>query len=199
MADEPTLSTLEPIDALRLAHNAFASRLAMVAEPQMIDQSACESWLVGDLIDHVIGGNLFTVAILNGATADAAMVAARQGAEAGSERRRAAYAESAREMLRLIRADGVMHQAYTHIDGPLSGREVVELRTEDVALHAWDLARSIGGDETLDPDLVRHVWRHMSPRAEELTASGQYGAGAVAGLPGDASLQTKLLIISGRS
>jgi hypothetical protein len=72
------------------------------------------------------------------------------------------------------------------------------LRTNDIALHAWDLARSGGFDEQLDPELVRHVWDNMSPKADGLAASGRFGTGSRGDLPDDAPLQARLLDITGR-
>ena len=47
--------------------------------------------------------------------------------------------------------------------------------TGDVLIHTWDLARSTGQDETLDPTLVAEMWVGMQPMDEMLRASGHYG------------------------
>ena len=39
--------------------------------------------------------------------------------------------------------------------GPTPAREYVEELTADLTVHSWDLARATGGDEQLDPALVR--------------------------------------------
>jgi uncharacterized protein (TIGR03086 family) len=66
----------------------------------------------------------------------------------------------------------------------------------DVAIHAWDLARAIGDDETLDESLVAAVWTVFEPQRETLEASGLY-APPVA-IDDSAPLQTRLLALTGR-
>lgn len=190
---------LRPVDALRRAGLEFSSRLALVPETAWGEQSACDDWSVGDLVDHVVGGNVFTIEILGGSDAATAMAAAIAGATAGAARRRDAYEESAREMLGGLAADDALGQSYDHVGGTMSGTEVAALRCEDIALHAWDLANSIGADERLEPALVEFVWERMSLRAHELEASGRYGAGSRGDLADGASLQARLLDITGRN
>lgn len=192
------MATLTAVAALRRADREFSDRLELVPDSSWDDQSACEDWSVGDLVDHVIGGNVFTTEILGGSAADVAMEAAISGANSGAIRRRDAYRESAWEMLELFAADDALARSYDHVGGRMSGAEVAALRTEDVALHAWDLANSIDADEHLDPMLVEFVWERMSPRAQELEASGRYGSGSRKGLGNGASLQVRLLDITGR-
>ena len=41
-----------------------------------------------------------------------------------------------------------------HPAGERTGAQLLEMRVLDVTVHTWDLARSIGADESLDPDVV---------------------------------------------
>ena len=186
------------MDALRRACREFSTRLALVPETAWTEQSACDDWSVGDLVDHVVGGNVFTIEILGGSEAESAMTAALAGATSGATRRRSAYEESARAMLACLAAGDTLGQSYDHVGGTMSGSEVAALRCEDIALHAWDLANSIGADEHLEPALVGFVWERMSRRSQELEASGRYGAGSRRDLADGASLQARLLDLTGR-
>jgi hypothetical protein len=57
--------------------------------------------------------------------------------------------------------------------GDLSAKECLELVASEVCVHTWDLARSIGDDDVLDPELVGEVTgRHLHDRL--------YGGGAPA-------------------
>ncbi len=190
---------LTPVAALHRADLEFRSRLALVPEAAWDERSACDDWSVGDLVDHVVGGNVFTIEILNGSDAEVAMEAAISRATSGAARRRSAYRESACEMLDRFADDDALAQNYDHVGGRKTGAEVAALRTEDIALHAWDLARSIDGDEALDSALVEFVWERMSRRADELAASGRYGAGSRTELGNGMSLQARLLDITGRN
>lgn len=189
---------MDSIEALHRAHQEFATRVEMVGGAQWEHQSACDEWTVGDLVDHVIGGNVFTTKVLRGATADAAMEAAVQVAESSVGNRKAAYLATATEMLELFDSEYVADRVYHHASGDVTGQVVVALRTNDIALHAWDLAHSIGVAEDLDPKLVEMVWKNMSPYADDLAASGRFGTGASGDLGEEAPLQDRLLDISGR-
>jgi hypothetical protein len=69
------------------------------------------------------------------------------------------------------------------------------MRVLDVAVHTWDLARAIGADETLDPDVV----------AFALTLQDTFEAGRERGsfalpseTPAPCSAQARLLHLLGR-
>lgn len=70
-------------------------------------------------------------------------------------------------------------------------------QVSDIAIHAWDLARATGTDETLHPDLVEAAWSIFEPQRDTLEASGLY-ASAVP-VPEDAPLQVRLLALTGRN
>ena len=68
--------------------------------------------------------------------------------------------------------------------------------TTDALIHSWDLARGIGADETLDPELAELVYERTLPIAEHLQETGLFKPPVP--VPDDAPLQTKLLALFGR-
>lgn len=68
--------------------------------------------------------------------------------------------------------------------------------TADVFMHAWDLARATGQDDTLDPQRCADYLAGMEPMDEMLRASGQYGPKVE--VPADAEAQTRLMAFIGR-
>lgn len=68
--------------------------------------------------------------------------------------------------------------------------------TGDVFLHAWDLARATGQDETLDVDKCAQMLSGMQQMESVIRGSGQYGAAVE--VPADADVQTRLLGFIGR-
>lgn len=64
------------------------------------------------------------------------------------------------------------------------------------AMRARDIAKLIGVDDTLPDDLVQGVWDEVSPHAEEWRKMGVFGPKVT--VPEDASLQDKLLGLTGR-
>ncbi|MEO6943555.1 MAG: TIGR03086 family metal-binding protein [Lacisediminihabitans sp.] len=69
-------------------------------------------------------------------------------------------------------------------------------QTSDVTIHAWDLARATGADESIDPALIEAVWTVFEPQKETLSASGLYALPVR--LADDAPLQSRLLAVTGR-
>jgi uncharacterized protein (TIGR03086 family) len=66
----------------------------------------------------------------------------------------------------------------------------------DYTIHAWDLARAIGGDEKLDPEVVAFCTEWFGAVEDAYRA-----AGAIADrppIPDDADQQTLMLAMTGR-
>ncbi len=63
-------------------------------------------------------------------------------------------------------------------------------------LRTVDLARVVGVDDTIDPDLVRAMWDEFLPQAETWRAMGVFGP--LVEVPDDAPLQERLLGLTGR-
>ena len=77
-----------------------------------------------------------------------------------------------------------------------TGHEYGQQLVADLLIHGWDLARAIGADESLDPDLVTFA----------LTLRDTFAAGRKRGsfapptgeTPADSSAQARLLHLTGR-
>lgn len=66
----------------------------------------------------------------------------------------------------------------------------------DILTHTWDLARAVGGDERLDPELVTYVQDMMRPLDDALRRPGVFDAKVEP--PTGADPQTELLCFLGR-
>jgi hypothetical protein len=66
----------------------------------------------------------------------------------------------------------------------------------DMLIHGWDLARAIGADERLDPELVAVLAAWFADKADAYRAAGAVGPRP--GVPEDADAQTTLLADFGR-
>jgi uncharacterized protein (TIGR03086 family) len=73
---------------------------------------------------------------------------------------------------------------------------LLPMLTQDVLVHTWDLARTIGADDRLDPNLVGDCYGRLVGREQALRASGMFGD-AVPVHEG-ASIQNRLLGLVGR-
>lgn len=66
----------------------------------------------------------------------------------------------------------------------------------DVLVHTWDLARTGGLDDQLDPVIVPQMLAGMEPMDEMLRSSGHFGPRVE--VPDDADVQTRLVAFTGR-
>jgi len=80
-------------------------------------------------------------------------------------------------------------------DVPLP-QAVSQFFTGDVFMHAWDLARATGQDDTLDAERCQEMLSGMEPVEGLMRDSGQYGARVE--VPAGADAQTRLLGFIGR-
>ena len=93
---------------------------------------------------------------------------------------------------------GVESHVFQHPAGDMPGAQVLQFRLGDVLVHQWDLARAIGADEHLDPELVDEVWTGVAPMIPMMANSGVFGTGPSGSLGDDALPQQRLLDAMGR-
>jgi uncharacterized protein (TIGR03086 family) len=182
------------LDLLTRADDGFTQRLTLVRPHHWGAPTPCAAWDVRALVNHVVGANRRHTMLLQGATADE--VDATRAADHLGDDPVASFVATAAELNAAIREPGAMARTAQHPAGERTGAQLVEMRVLDVAVHTWDLARAIGADETLDPDVV----------AFALTLQDTFEAGrdraAFAPPPGETSAdypaQARLLHLSGR-
>jgi uncharacterized protein (TIGR03086 family) len=109
----------------------------------------------------------------------------------------ATWDAAAKAALGSFRASGVIAGTVSLSSGERPAEEYCFEMTADALVHGWDLARAIGADETLDPEIAALVYERSLPFVDELAKTGMF-APPVA-VPDDAPVSTKLLAISGRS
>lgn len=78
----------------------------------------------------------------------------------------------------------------------LDARAIVPMLTQDVLIHTWDLARAVGADDELHPELCTFFLERLPDDPHALVASGTF-APPVA-VADDADAQARLLARLGR-
>jgi len=178
------------------AGSEFERRLADVTPDRLTRPSPCAEWSVRDLISHVVGESIMSVRLLHGADAKRAMVGLDGdilGADASASFVKAASAEYA-----AFKEPGAVERTVQHPSMDMPGAQLLGFRIGGLTLHAWDLARGCGGDETLDPELVEAVWAQLSPMAPFIAQTGVFGAGPSGKVGQGAPVQVRLLDLTGR-
>lgn len=181
-------------DLHQRASREFAERLRQVSDNQWDRPTPCPDWDVRALLHHLVYENEWTPPMMEGATV--AEVGDRfEGDLLGDDPKAAFDAASARAVA-AIGAPGAMERTVHLSFGDFPGREYAMQLFADHLIHAWDLARAIGADERLDPDLVAACGEWFSSQEEAYRGAGVIGPRP--SVAGDADPQTRLLAAFGR-
>lgn len=160
-------------EALRLAGVQFGARLALVESADWASPTPCEEWSVRGLVNHVVGGNFRYVMILRNET-PADVLASHDVDWLGTDPRNE-YMRGLEEVQAAFEVPGVLGATVLHPkSGPMLGAQLRFLRVNELTIHAWDLARSIGSDDRLDVDLVGWLYDRILPIREWFAYSGLY-------------------------
>lgn len=148
------------------------------------------------LANHVVTANLTSVRLLHGAGREETV--ALIGTNHLGDDPVGAFASSAEAQAAAFREPGALERIVPHPAFDMPGSQLLDFRIGDQLVHTWDLARAIGADETLDPELVDFVLESLLPLAEAVPASGAFGAGASGTVDDAAPRQDRLLDLCGR-
>jgi uncharacterized protein (TIGR03086 family) len=167
--------------AYRLAMNDFADRVHAVKPDQWDLPTPCEDWNVRELVGHMVGENV-------GDRFDGDLL----GSDPVS-----AFDTSATTAVRAASAEGALDRIVHLSFGDFPGKEYADQLFADALIHGWDLARAIGADERLDPDLVAACAEWFADREDVYRQAGAIGPRV--DVPAGADPQTRLLAAFGRA
>ncbi len=189
---------MDAIEALRQSSREFETRLRQVSDDQWDLPTPCAEWTVRDLTNHVLLGTRMSVQLLDGWSQ--AEVIAGLGDDLMVDGRDpvADFVDLAGQMQEAFAGPSGLEGTVDHPMGEIPRSMFVGFRIMDNGTHAWDLARAIGVDETLDADMVRYMWDDIQPMAGGLKGLGIFGDSASGDVGDDAPLQTRFLDLVGR-
>ena len=136
----------------RRAVEEFDARVRQIGDHQWQAATPDEDWAVRDLVNHVVGEDLWAPPLLAGSTI--AEVGDRFDGDVLGADPKAAWAAASAGAVRAVEEDGAMDRIVHLSFGDFPGREYTLQLFADHLIHAWDLARAIGADERLDAGLV---------------------------------------------
>ncbi len=152
-------------------------------------------WDVRALVNHLVNEERWTPPMLAGATI--AEVGDRFDGDLLGEDPITAFDGATAEALAAVRADGVGGRVVHLSFGDHPGSEYVMQLAADHLVHAVDLARALGIDETLDSAVTEAVLDWFGPMEAMYRQAGVIGP-AVA-VPAGAGAQARLLGAMGRT
>ena len=179
----------------RRAVEEFDARVRAVGDDQWELPTPCSDWNVRQLVNHLVYENRWTVPLMEGSTI--AEVGDRYEGDLLGDDPRAAWADSSAEAVRAVQADGALGRTVDLSSGPTPATEYVSQLFADHLIHAWDLARAVGADERLDPELVDACAAWFASMEATYRAIGAIGDRPET--PPGADAQTVLLAAFGRT
>ena len=171
---------------------SWTARVQTVGADQWTAVTPCADWDVRELVNHVVGEDLWTEPLMRGSTVDE--VGDRlDGDLLGHDPRTSALdaaSQATAVVAETLPTNGKVHLSY----GDEDMTEYVAQLAADHLIHGWDLAAATGGDTDLDPELVAEVAAWFAEREDIYRSAGAVGARAAAA--DDA--QSQLLAAFGR-
>jgi len=169
----------------------FAALTAGVGAGQWHDPTPCSEWDVRTLVHHLLYEQRWVPPLFEGLTiADAGD--RFEGDLLGGEAQAwpGLLASAIEEAHAAVTQPGALARTVHLSFGDVPGQEYVLQLTADLAIHAWDLARATGQDDTLDPGAVGLLLPWTEAYGDLLTASGMFGTriGTGPGAPDDVRL-----------
>lgn len=167
---------------------AFTERVEAVKSDQWDNPSPCEGWVARDVVAHILSSYVrmpaavdLSLGLTKSVTEDpvGAWIEARDGMQA------------------LLDDPSRAQLEYDGMFGRTSLADTVDnFLGIDLLLHAWDLARATGQDETLPAHDVHRFYTQILPSADQMRIPGVFGAAVE--VPEAASEQDRLLALAGR-
>ncbi len=172
-----------PVDIWRQVADRWTEVYASIGDDQWDDKTPCEGWTVRELVDH-----------LRWHATALRMLGADTGPGDDWTKIRSA--------LEAVLSDPAGLQGTVEEFGGMPEHDLAAFLIGDRLIHTWDLARSIGVDETLPPNAVAVTMaglQHVPPvLLRGRNPLGLYMMGDPVQVPDDASDQDKMLAFSGR-
>jgi uncharacterized protein (TIGR03086 family) len=187
------------LTSLDTALDGAGQLVGAVAAEQWELPTPCSDWTVRQLVNHLVGGNRLFARVLRGEPLPPLDQLGRRGAEdqLGGDPA-AAFAGSADELRAALRAPGVLAGTYTVPAGTLPGSAVVHLRTVEMLVHGWALARATGQQVPFSDDLAEPELAFSGDMLQRLPAGRQPFAPSRP-VSGDAPAIDRLAALLGRT
>ncbi|MDQ4149535.1 MAG: TIGR03086 family metal-binding protein [Actinomycetota bacterium] len=136
----------------RLASDGVTARVMAIREDQWELPTPNPGWDVRYLVNHLVEGSVWVAPLLEGETIEE--IGDRFEGDLLGDDPKGAWRRAAAEATAACFEKGAMDRTVDLSRGPAKAHEYILERIADLAMHTWDLARAIGADETIDPDVV---------------------------------------------
>jgi uncharacterized protein (TIGR03086 family) len=176
------------------ANGRFDELVQQVRDDQWTNQTPCTEWDVRALVRHIVYEDLWAPPLFEGQTIE--QVGDRFEGDILGNDPKAAWEQASKAAVAAVEEDGAMERTVHLSWGDEKGEEYTSQLLLDHVVHGWDLARGIGADDRLDPQLVEECYARWKDRQEMVREAGVFGDQQA--VENNADTQTKLLALLGR-
>ncbi len=173
---------------------AFLARVRAVPVEAWARPTPCADWDVRALVNHVVGEDRWVEPLVAGRTI-ADVGTALDGDLLGEDPKEAAE-EAGKGAVASFGEPGALERTVHLSFGDTPAEEYAWQLVADHVVHSWDLAVAIGGDRTIDDDLVAACTGWWQAWEEGYRGAGAVGDRVV--VPSTASAQDRLIASFGR-
>jgi uncharacterized protein (TIGR03086 family) len=184
---------MDEATAFRRASDGYVRRAREVTTAQWSAATPCSEWDVRTLVNHVAGEYLWVPELMAGKTISD-VGNSLDGDLLGDDPLEVLASATRSAQAAADEPDSLTRTVHLSF-GDVPGSQYIKQMAIDSVIHSWDLARAIGTDETLDPELVDFAFAELRKDAEDWRAGGAFGP---AKQPADDSNQSRLLALTGR-
>ena len=150
------------------------ARIALIGDDQWSNPTPCRDWDVRALVAHMVDEVHWVPYLLEGGSV-AESGRPVHAATPWATTPKAAWREGSRGRPRGVPRPRARSTARCRCPTARPARATTSGQmTVDATVHAWDLARGIGADDQLDPELVRRIHDETEKDTESLAASGLF-------------------------
>ncbi len=185
--------TPNPIELYEAAVQGFRQTLTRVRPAQMNSPTPCTLWNVQALIDHNLKVTGFVQGVLTGNVTTDPFASSGPLPPEGAL---AALDTGVARVLELIKAPGALAKELNTPFGRQTGAQFMFAPFLDLLIHKWDLAKATSQNTRLDRGLVEACYAGLLPMAEGMRNPQVFGPAV--SVPENASLQDKLIALTGR-
>jgi uncharacterized protein (TIGR03086 family) len=177
----------EAADRMKVLIDGFDARMNATPAGAWDNQSPCTEWKARDVVEHVANNFLRFGGSLGGTTYPP-MGADESPPDAWARAKGTLVAQLDTADLSAV-IDGPF--------GPMPAEQMIgRILATDLLVHTWDLARAVGGDESLPIDIVEGAYSGLKPMDAMLRRPGVFGPKVE--VPAGADVQTEFLAFVGR-
>ncbi|SFR25278.1 TIGR03086 family protein [Lentzea waywayandensis] len=185
---------MDLIQAHGVAMTEFDRRVREIAPDQWSLGTPCREWSVRDLVGHLVYEQLWAPELLAGCTAK--QVGDRFDHDNLGDDPLVSWVVAAAAAREAWLGKHALAKPVHVSSGLLDAEEYCWQMTTDLAVHTWDLARSIGADERIDPDLASTVLSYVERNIEDWSGSSMFDSPVP--VAADADDQSRLIGLLGR-